>query len=149
VEHEHWMQTALELAKEAALAGEVPVGAVVVYENVIIGRGYNRPIQYSDPTAHAEIIAIREAALHVSNYRLTNASLYTTLEPCAMCAGAIVHARINHVFYGARDPRAGSVESAIQIFDCPTLNHRPGYKGGVLGEDARALLLDFFQSKRF
>jgi tRNA(adenine34) deaminase len=145
---EHYMQQALELAREAARAGEVPVGAVVVAKGVIVGRGYNRPISSQDPTAHAEIIALRDAAARLTNYRLGECELYVTLEPCAMCAGAMLHARIARVVYGARDPKTGACGSVIDLFAEGRLNHHTEVLGGVLAGNAAALLQTFFSERR-
>lgn len=145
---EHFMQRALELARLAAALGEVPVGAVVVRDGVVIGEGYNRPISSHDPTAHAEIIALREAAAHAGNYRLPGTTLYVTIEPCTMCAGALVHARVARVVYGAPEPRAGVALSNLQLFNAPHFNHRVCCEGGVLQGACSALITDFFRSKR-
>lgn len=144
----YWMQQALLLADQAAQHNEVPVGAIVVVNNSIIGRGYNQPILGCDPTAHAEIIALREAAKTVSNYRLMNATLYVTLEPCAMCAGAIVHARVNRLVYGALEPKSGVVKSKQLFFEQPFLNHKVEVLGGVLADDCAKRLQDFFRLRR-
>ncbi|MEW6209466.1 MAG: tRNA adenosine(34) deaminase TadA [Acidobacteriota bacterium] len=143
-----FMREAIEEARLAEQEGEVPVGAIVVFEARIIGRGHNRVIQSSDPTAHAEIVALREAAIAVSNYRLTGATLYSTIEPCAMCAGAIVHARIQRLVYGASDPRAGAVETYFQICTTDFLNHRVAIEKGFLEEDCRQMLQSFFRQRR-
>lgn len=145
---EAYLQEALALAREAERAGEVPVGAVVVIENRIIGRGRNAVITLRDPTAHAEILALREAARELANYRLPGASLYTTLEPCPMCAGALVQARIERLVFGARDIRYGGVRSKFRLADSPLLNHRAEVVEGVLGADCTQLLLDFFAARR-
>ena len=128
--------------------GEVPVGAVVVLDGVVVGRGANRPIGARDPTAHAEIVALRQAAAYIGNYRLTGADLYVTIEPCAMCAGALVHARIRRLVYGAREPRAGAVVSTARILELPGLNHRVECVEGLLGEEAQRLMQEFFRSRR-
>ncbi len=143
-----YMQEALKLAAQAAAAGEVPVGAVVVKDGVIVGRGYNQPIAGTDPTAHAEIMAMRDAGKTLSNYRLTDCDLYVTLEPCVMCSGAIMHARIRRVFFGARDPKTGACGSAIDLFAQAHLNHHAEVNGGMLAEEAVALLQDFFSLRR-
>ena len=143
-----YMQTALELAAQAAGAGEVPVGAVVVREGAIIGRGYNQPIRQSDPTAHAEIMAMREASQVLGNYRLADCDLYVTLEPCVMCAGAIIHARIRRVIYGAQDPKTGACGSVMDLFAEQRLNHHATVSGGVLAADSVVLLQEFFASRR-
>jgi tRNA(Arg) A34 adenosine deaminase TadA len=145
---QHFMREALVLASEGAMLGEVPVGAVVVQDGVIIGRGYNCPISGSDPSAHAEMVAIRDAAQAVSNYRLPGATLYVTLEPCSMCAGLIVHSRITRVVYGATEPKAGVVQSQGQFFSQPFLNHRVLFEGGVLGEECGTMLSEFFRMRR-
>lgn len=142
------MREALRLAAEAGACGEVPVGAVVVRDGVIIGRGFNRPITSVDPTAHAEIVALRQAAAYIRNYRLTGSDLYVTVEPCAMCAGALVHARIRRVVFGAREPRAGAVVSTARVLALPGLNHRVEVVEGVLAEDAQRLMVDFFKARR-
>lgn len=143
-----FMREAIEESRLAYGEGEVPVGAIVVFERSIIGRGHNRVIQTSDPTAHAEILALREAALAVGNYRLTGATLYSTIEPCAMCAGAIVHARIHRLVYGASDPRAGAVETHFQICTTDFLNHRVTVEKGFLEADCRRMLQSFFRERR-
>jgi tRNA(adenine34) deaminase len=142
------MDEALALAKAAAEAGEVPVGALVVKDGAIIGRGANRPLAQHDPTAHAEIIAIREAAIHLGNDRLTDCDLWVTLEPCAMCAGAIAHARIARLYYGASDPKGGAVEHGPRLFDQKTVHHRPEVYGGICEAEAGDLLRQFFAGKR-
>ncbi len=142
------MQEALTLAGKAGAIGEVPVGAVVVKQGVIIGSGWNHPIAARDPTAHAEIIAIREAARTLGNYRLTDTTLYVTLEPCAMCAGAMVHARVGRLVFGASDPRAGAAGSLFNIVQMPALNHRVDIAGGVLAEQCGELLKSFFSQRR-
>ncbi|HVY22231.1 MAG TPA: tRNA adenosine(34) deaminase TadA [Steroidobacteraceae bacterium] len=144
----HFMSRALELAREASLAGEVPVGAVIVKDNQIIAEGWNRPIATHDPTAHAEIIAMREAANALNNYRLLDCTLYVTLEPCAMCAGAMVHARVRRLVYGATDPRAGAAGTIFNIVDHAALNHRLEVVSGVMAEECGALLRQFFQARR-
>jgi tRNA(adenine34) deaminase len=145
---EKFMRTALELARKAEQAGEVPVGAVVVADGQIIGRGANEPIASSDPTAHAEIQALRQAAQHVGNYRLPGASLYVTLEPCPMCAGAMVHARIERLIYGCSDPRSGAAGSLFDLVNSDELNHRVRAEGGVLEGESRELLQAFFRARR-
>lgn len=144
----HWMNYALKLAERAASQGEVPVGAVVVYQDKLIAEGWNQPIALHDPTAHAEIIAIRQAALKMANYRLLDTTLYVTLEPCAMCMGAIIHARIKNLVFAAWDPRAGAVRSVFQLPDNPHLNHRIHWKEGILANESQLLLQQFFQQKR-
>ncbi|WP_122739425.1 tRNA adenosine(34) deaminase TadA [Pseudomonas viridiflava] len=145
---QYFMREALALAAEGALLGEVPVGAVVVQNGEIIGRGYNCPISGSDPSAHAEMVAIREAAKAVDNYRLPGSTLYVTLEPCSMCAGLIVHSRVARVVYGALEPKAGIVQSQGQFFSQGFLNHRVLYEGGVLGEECGVMLSEFFRMRR-
>ena len=142
------MGEALALARAAAERGEVPVGAIVVRDGVIVGRGGNAPIAGSDPTAHAEIAALREAARAANNYRLTGCELFTTLEPCAMCAGAMLHARIARVVYGARDPKSGACGSVIDLFGEPRLNHHASVTGGVRGDECGKLLPAFFAARR-
>lgn len=143
-----WMRRALVLAQRAAVAGEVPVGAVVVKDGVVIGEGWNCPIAAHDPTAHAEIQALRAAAACIGNYRLVDTSLYVTLEPCAMCAGAMVHARVRRVVYGAADPRTGAAGSVFNLLQAPQLNHEAEVCGGVLAEESGALLRAFFRARR-
>ncbi len=144
------MRIALELAQAAAAAGETPVGAVVVDPSTgeILGRGANGPIGRSDPTAHAEIVALREAAARVGNYRLTGLELFVTLEPCAMCAGAISHARIGRLVFGAPDPKGGAVVHGPRFFEQSTCHWRPEVQGGVLAEESSALLKGFFKARR-
>jgi tRNA(adenine34) deaminase len=142
------MRSALDLALQAQAAGEVPVGAVVVRDGEIVGRGYNRPISSRDPTAHAEIAALREAALHLGNYRLGGCEIYVTLEPCIMCAGAILHARIARLVYAARDPKTGACGSVSDPFADARLNHHTSVVGGVMAEEAGALLQAFFAARR-
>jgi tRNA(adenine34) deaminase len=145
---QQFMRHALELARAGAEVGEVPVGAIVVLRGEIVGRGANSPIAHNDPTAHAEILAIREAALRVGNYRLDGADLYCTLEPCVMCAGALVHARLRRVVFGARDLRFGGVRSKFQVADSDVLNHRVEVVEGVLGNECTELLREFFAARR-
>lgn len=144
------MSMALDLAQAAASVGEVPVGAIVVDESTgnVLGRGANGPIGGHDPTAHAEIVAMRQAAAALENYRLTDLTLYVTLEPCAMCAGAISHARIGRVVWGADDPKGGAVVHGPRFFDQPTCHWRPATQGGVLAEQASSALRDFFRARR-
>ena len=142
------MRIALELAEQGRQRGEVPVGAVVVLDGAVIGAGYHPPISASDPTAHAEIVAMRQAAARLENYRLTGAELYVTIEPCQMCVGAMIHARIARVVYGAPEPRAGAIESAMRAHDHPALNHRMEALGGVLEAESRALIQEFFRERR-
>ena len=149
VEDERWMFEALAAAREAARRGEVPVGACVVSrEGELLAAASNRTRTDCDPTAHAEVLALREAARRVGNYRLTGAVVYSTIEPCAMCAGALVQARVARLVYGATDERAGAVESVFRICDSSALNHRMELTAGVLGPDCRALMQDFFRDKR-
>jgi tRNA(adenine34) deaminase len=145
---EEFMRAALALAAEARRRGEVPVGAVVVLDGTVIGEGFNQPIGGHDPTAHAEIVALRDAARRVRNYRLAGAALYVTIEPCQMCVGAMVHARIARVVYGAPEPKAGAIESAMRAHEHPSLNHRMEATGGVLEDECRAAIQEFFQEKR-
>ena len=142
------MLQALALARSAEQAGEVPVGAVVVNDGEIIGRGFNQPVGGSDPTAHAEIKALREAALHEKNYRLPGCTLYVTLEPCAMCVGAILHARLDRVVFGARDPKTGACGSVIDLAGEQRLNHQTEFVDGVLAEECAAQLKNFFAARR-
>lgn len=142
------MREALALAGQAAAAGEVPVGAVVVKEGVVVGRGHNQPVSGRDPTAHAEIVAMRDAAARIGNYRLTGCDLYVTLEPCAMCAAAMMHARIARVVYGATDPKAGACGSVVNLFAEKRLNHHATVTGGILPAEAGKLLQDFFAVRR-
>ncbi len=142
------MEEALRAAQRALEAGEVPVGAVVVCGGEIVGRGWNRNITDSDPTAHAEIVALREAGAAVGNHRLAECELFATIEPCAMCAGALVHARIKRLIYGADDPKAGAVQSVMQVLNHPQLNHRTEIRGGVLAGRCAQLLQMFFKSRR-
>ena len=145
----HWMEYALRLAHQAEAEGEVPVGAVIVSEGKIIGEGFNRPIESRDPTAHAEILAIRDAAQRVDNYRLLNATLYVTLEPCVMCAGAIVHARIDRLVYGASDPKGGACGTVFDLLPADErFNTRVEVKSGVLASECGSLLSQFFQRRR-
>lgn len=143
-----FMQQALELASLAANNGEVPVGAIIVKDGEIIGRGSNAPISLNDPTAHAEIQALRQAAMHLGNYRLIDCTLYVTLEPCAMCAGAIQHARFKRLVYGARDPKTGACGSVVNLMAEPRLNHHCEVVSGVLAVECGALLTDFFKQRR-
>jgi tRNA(adenine34) deaminase len=145
---EYWMDRALELARKAAVAGEVPVGAVVVQDGERIGHGCNTPIANHDPTAHAEVQALRVAARRLGNYRLPGVTLYVTLEPCPMCVGAMVHARIARLVYGATDPRTGAVDSAFDLARSPQHNHRLEITGGIRGDVAGELLRGFFRSRR-
>jgi tRNA(adenine34) deaminase len=143
-----YMARALELAREAERAGEVPVGAVIVRDDAIVGEGWNRPISTNDPTAHAEIVAMRAAAQKLSTYRLLDTTLYVTLEPCAMCAGAMVHARVKRLVYAATDPRAGAAGTIFNIVQHPSLNHRVECEAGLMGEECATMLRAFFQGRR-
>ena len=145
---ERWMCRALSLAQQAARAGEVPVGAVLVRDGRVIGQGHNQPIRNADPSAHAEIVALRDAAMRVDNYRLPGATLYVTLEPCPMCAGALLHARVTRVVAGAPDPRGGACGSVVNLFANGTFNHRVDYRQGLLESRSAALLRGFFRSRR-
>jgi tRNA(adenine34) deaminase len=139
---------ALEEARAAASAGEVPVGAVVVENGIVVGRGQNRVLRDLDPTAHAEIVALRQAARSVGNYRLTNCEIFATLEPCAMCAGAMIHARIARLIYAASDPKAGAVGSVLEVLNHPRLNHQMKVASGELAEESAELLRSFFRDRR-
>ena len=143
-----WMREALALAARAAALGEVPVGALVVRAGDVLGRGFNAPIGERDPTAHAEIVALRAAARLAGNYRLPGTTLYATLEPCAMCAGAIVQARVERVVFAASDPRAGAAGSVLDVLGHERLNHRAACEGGLLADEAAALLTEFFRARR-
>ena len=143
-----FMTEALALARSGAAQDEVPVGAVVVADGQIIGRGFNQPIGMHDPTAHAEVMALRDAAACVGNYRLPGATLYVTVEPCAMCAGAIQHARIGRVVFGAQEPKTGACGSVVDLFAEPRLNHHAEVEGGVLADESAALIASFFQRRR-
>ncbi len=145
---EAWMAIALDEAARAAAAGEVPVGAVLVEKGEMLVSAHNAPIMENDPTAHAEILALRRASQFKNNYRLPGTTLYVTIEPCTMCVGAIVHARVNRLVFGAPEPRAGAVISQQRLLDVPSYNHQVEYVGGVLAEECGRLLQDFFRSKR-
>jgi tRNA(adenine34) deaminase len=145
---ETFMDAALEQARLGLAAGEVPIGAVLVIDNAIVARGFNQPISACDPTAHAEVLVLREAARIAGNYRLTNADVYVTLEPCLMCVGALVHARVRHVTYGAAEPKTGALVSTVRGLETPGLNHRFELSGGVREEAARELIQEFFREKR-
>jgi tRNA(adenine34) deaminase len=145
---EHWMRHALMLAQRAQAEGEVPVGAVLLKDNEIVGEGWNRPITTHDPSAHAEMMALRAAAQTLGNYRLTGTTLVVTLEPCIMCAGAITHARVSRLVFGAADPKAGAVHSVYDVIANPRLNHRLEWSGGILEPDCSELLRSFFRSRR-
>ncbi|MGE0594697.1 MAG: tRNA adenosine(34) deaminase TadA [Vicinamibacterales bacterium] len=147
-QHVLWMRRALDLARRAGEQGEVPVGAVVAIGGDVVAEGWNHPIAASDPTAHAEIVAIRAAARHVRNYRLRGATLVVTVEPCLMCVGAMIHARIGTVVFGAAEPRAGALGSALAGHETPGLNHRLAVVGGVLGDECRQLMVEFFRERR-
>lgn len=146
--HDTFMRAALEEATKGFDAGEVPVGAVVVLEGRVVGRGFNQPIGSHDPTAHAEIVALRAAARALGNYRLTGTTLYVTIEPCLMCVGAMVHARVGTLVFGAAEPKAGAVVSSLRAHELPSLNHRLEVVGGVLEEDCRAVIQEFFRTRR-
>src|SRR5688572_5172575 len=146
--HQRFMREALGLAAEAAAAGEVPVGAVIVADGEIIGRGRNEPIGTNDPTAHAEVAALRDAAARTENYRLTGATMYVTVEPCMMCVGALVHARIGTLVYGAPEPKAGAIASAVRGAELPGLNHRFEVVAGVREAECRELMQAFFRDRR-
>ena len=145
---ERFMKMALRLAQKAFSLGEVPVGAVVVVDGKVVGRGYNQSIARSDPTAHAEVLALRQAARRVGNYRLTSATIYSTLEPCAMCAGSMVWARVQRLVYGAKDPKAGAVDSNLRLFESESVNHRVEVVSGVGEAEAVKLLQEFFRLRR-
>jgi len=148
VTDEDFMRLALDQARHADAAGEVPVGAVVVVNGAVVGTGFNQPISSHDPTAHAEIVALRAAAATVDNYRLTGSTMYVTVEPCLMCVGALVHARVGLVVYGATEPKAGAIESMTSAHQLPGLNHKLDARGGVCAEESRALLQTFFKARR-
>jgi tRNA(adenine34) deaminase len=145
---ESYLRAAIDEALAAERDGEVPVGAVVVYEGAIVGRGNNRVLRDNDPTAHAEIVAMRAAGQALGNYRLENCTLYVTLEPCAMCAGAILHARIKRLVYAATDPKAGACGSVLSVMNHPQLNHKAEVEAGLLAEECGALLTNFFRARR-
>ena len=146
--YDAWMTRALALATEAGAQGEVPVGALVILDGEVVGEGFNQPIASGDPTAHAEIVAMRQAAARVKNYRLSGATLVVTVEPCLMCVGAMIHARIGTVVYGTPEPRAGALGSAIAAHETPGLNHRLTVVGGVRADECRALMQRFFKDRR-
>lgn len=146
--YDAWMTRALALATEAGAQGEVPVGALVILDGEVVGEGFNQPIASGDPTAHAEIVAMRQAAARVKNYRLSGATLVVTVEPCLMCVGAMIHARIGTVVYGTPEPRAGALGSAIAAHETPGLNHRLTVVGGVRADECRALMQAFFKDRR-
>ena len=146
--HEHWMRHALTLARRAWEEGEVPVGAVLVHNNQVIGEGWNRSIGRHDPTAHAEIMALRQGGLVLQNYRMLETTLYVTLEPCVMCAGAMVHGRIGNLVFGARDAKTGAIGSLMDVVGHPGMNHQVMVTEGVLAEECSAMLSDFFRARR-
>ena len=148
VDHEPFMRAALEQARLAADAGEVPVGAVVVVDGEVVAAGFNQPIGSHDPTAHAEVVAIRAAAARVGNYRLTGSTLYVTVEPCLMCVGALVHARVGTLVFGALEPKSGAIESAVRAHESPGLNHAFETVSGVLADDCREIIQQFFRGRR-
>ena len=145
---EHFMRFALNRAREAWERGEVPVGALVVLDGDIVGEGFNQPIESRDPTAHAEIVAMRQASGRLGNYRLTGTTVYVTIEPCQMCVGAMIHARIARVVYGTAEPKAGAIESAMRAHEHPALNHQMSAAGGVLEAECRDLIQEFFRERR-
>ena len=142
------MRHALRLAERAGAEGEVPVGAVLIKDGEVVGEGWNRPIATHDPSAHAELLALRAAAAAVGNYRLLDTTLYVTLEPCVMCAGAIIHARVARVVYGAGDPKTGAAGGAVDIFAAPFVNHRVAVEGGIMAEECGRVLTEFFKERR-
>ena len=146
--HDAFMRLALDEARKALDAGEVPVGAVLVLDGTVVGTGFNQPISASDPTAHAEILALRAAASRAGNYRLTGSTVYVTIEPCLMCVGAMVHARVGTVVFGATEPKAGALVSMTRAHELPNLNHQLQIEAGVLEEECRALMQGFFQTRR-
>jgi tRNA(adenine34) deaminase len=146
--HDDYMREALDDARKGAATGEVPVGCVVVVDGAIVGRGFNQPIGALDPTAHAEVVALRDAARAVGNYRLVGATLYVTIEPCLMCVGAMVHARVATLVFGAPEPKAGAVVSTIAAHELPSLNHRMSAIGGVLEDECRDVIQEFFKRRR-
>jgi tRNA(adenine34) deaminase len=148
ISDELWMEEALRMAQRALEAGEVPIGAVVVCKSEIIGRGWNRNLTDDDPTAHAEMVALRDAGAKLGNHRLTDCELFATIEPCAMCGGALIHARIKRLVYGAEDPKAGAVQSVMQVVNHPKLNHQLEVRGGVLAGRSSELLQTFFRRRR-
>ena len=148
VSHAGFMHAALEQARLGLAAGEVPIGAVLVIDNAIVSRAFNQPIGSVDPTAHAEVLVLRDAAGAIGNYRLTDATVYVTLEPCLMCVGALIHARVREVVYAAAEPKTGALVSTARLLDIPQLNHRFAVTAGVLEDDARELIQQFFRDKR-
>lgn len=145
---QHWMRHALTLAHHAAEQGEVPVGAVIVANGVVIGEGWNQPISSCDPTAHAEVVALRDAGRRLQNYRLPETTLYVTIEPCTMCAGSMIHARVDRVVYGATEPKSGVVTSNPCVFEASHFNHQVSYLGGVLAQECAELMSGFFRHRR-
>jgi tRNA(adenine34) deaminase len=145
---EKWIKMAIDLAKKAETAGEVPIGALLIKDDYVIAEAYNQPISLNDPTAHAEVIALRLAAKALENYRLVDTTLYVTLEPCAMCVGALIQARVSRLVFGAFDKRAGAVASVFRLLDESSLNHRIDWKGGVLASECAQVLQQFFQKRR-
>lgn len=145
---EHWMRLALEQAQLGAAVGEVPVGAILVQDGQLVAAGYNQPIAAHDPTAHAEIVVLRKAAQVLGNYRLSGSTLYVTIEPCTMCAGAMIHARVARLVYGAPEPRSGAVCSHFRLLDTEVYNHRIQYEGGVLAAESSSLMTEFFRERR-
>ena len=145
---QYWMERAFRLAERAAMAGEVPVGAVLVREGELIGSGWNQPIGSCDPSAHAEIVALRNAASNVQNYRLPGTTLYVTIEPCAMCAGAMLHARVDRLVFGAPEPRNGAITSQLKILDNAELTHQIEWQAGVMEEDCKRQIQGFFRARR-
>lgn len=143
-----WMRQALHIAQRACAAGEVPVGAVLVRDNVLVGSGWNQPISSHDPSAHAEIVALRQAAAQAGNYRLPETTLYVTIEPCTMCFGALIHARVKHIVFGAPEPKAGVLVSNAGLLGSRVYNHDLTWRGGILENECAALMQDFFQSRR-
>jgi tRNA(adenine34) deaminase len=143
-----FMEQALEQAKLAAIAGEVPVGAVIVRNGVVLSKAFNKPITNHDPSAHAEMLALRQAALSEENYRLPGTTLYVTLEPCTMCSGAMLHARVDRIVYGAADPKTGAAGSVLDVFSSKQINHQTVIEGGMMGEECGQLLRDFFKERR-
>lgn len=147
-QHVHWMRMALDLAVEAAAANEVPVGAVIIKDNILVSSGRNQPIATQDPCAHAEILALRNAGNHLANYRLPGTTLYVTLEPCTMCLGAMLHARIQRLVFGAYDPKSGMVCSTLKLLEVGQFNHKLDWTGGIMQEECGQLLKSFFRSRR-
>jgi|SRR5215510_123073 len=146
--HDDYMRAALDQARLAFAVGEVPVGAVLVIDDAIVARAFNQPISAIDPTAHAEVLVLRDAARVIGNYRLIDATVYVTVEPCLMCVGALVHARVREVVYGAPEPKTGALDSTVRGLDVPGLNHRFSVVGGVLGDECRDVIQQFFRAKR-